>query len=441
MLDKYVAIEKMVFGGAGFGRLGGKACFVPYTAPGDEVAIRVVRDKRSYLEGEAVGLVTASPRRTQPRCPLFGNCGGCTWQQLSYAEQLSQKEEIFAEFLRRAGQLGRERIAPIVAAPEHYGYRSRVQFKVRSVAGELHLGFYRSGSHFVVDIPGCCAIACPAINGLLGELRAALVLFPEKDRIPQIDVATGENGTAILTFHYIGDKPEACRSFLRKTATLLPSTDGIFLQTGRKMTLEKVSGVERLEYLIPADFLPGLAETVLSFRGGGFSQVNYQQNLALISLVHRLVGFAGTERVLDLFCGNGNFTIPLARYAAEVFGIESYGPSLEDAVENARSNGIANVVFACGDATEGVRRLAAAGEQFDVVILDPPRTGAPEVARHIHALKPRTIIYVSCDPATLARDIGTLQKTGYEVVESCPVDMFPQTYHIESVTLLVPAGE
>jgi 23S rRNA (uracil1939-C5)-methyltransferase len=441
MSEMHVAIEKMVFGGAGFGHLGGKACFVPFTAPGDEAAIRVVTDKRSYLEGEVVELVTASPRRTSPHCPIFGRCGGCNWQHLSYDEQLSQKEEIFAEFLRRAGRFGRERIAPIVAAPDTYGYRSRVQFKVRSVAGELHLGFYRAGSHFVVDVPNCCAIASPAINGLFGELRAALAVFPEAERIPQIDVATGEDGTSILTFHYIGDKPEEFLTFLCDAATLLPSAGGILLQQGKKRTLEMVSGVGSLAYRIPADFLPGLAETVLSFRGGAFSQVNYHQNLALIALVHQLTGLTGGERVLDLFCGNGNFAVPLARYAAEVIGIEAYEPSLEDAVGNARANGITNAVFACGDAAAEVQRLAAVGERFDVVILDPPRTGTPEVVRHIHALKPRAVIYISCDPATLARDIGTLQKSGFEVVKSCPVDMFPQTYHIESVTLLVPAAE
>jgi 23S rRNA (uracil1939-C5)-methyltransferase len=441
MPDMHVAIEKMVFGGAGFGHLGGKACFVPYTAPGDEAAIRVVTDKRSYIEGEVLELVTASPRRTPPRCPIFGRCGGCNWQHLSYDEQLSQKEGIFAELLRRAGRLGRERIAPIVAAPDPYGYRSRVQFKVRSVAGKIHLGFYRTGSHFVIDVPDCCAISCPAINVLLGEVRVALALFPETDRIPQIDAATGDDGTSILTFHYIGDKLENFRAFLRDADTLLPSAGGIFLQQGRKTTLEKVSGVNSLAYRIPAGFLPSLAETVLTFGGGGFSQVNYHQNLVLLSLVHQLARFTGRERVLDLFCGNGNFSVPLARYASEIVGIEAYGPSLDDAVENASTNGVSNAVFVCDDAAEGVRRLTAAGERFDVVLLDPPRTGALEVARHIHCLKPRAVIYVSCDPATLARDIGVLQKSGYEVVKSCPVDMFPQTHHIESVTLLVPACE
>ncbi len=440
MAEMQVSIEKMVFGGAGFGRAGGKACFVPYTAPGDEATIRVVKDKRSYFEGETVNLVTTSSLRTMPCCPIFGRCGGCNWQHLTYDEQLSQKEEIFAEFLRRAGRIGRERIAPIVAAPEPYGYRSRVQLKVRSVAGEVHIGFYRTGSHFVVDVPDRCAIACPAINELFSGLRSALAMCPEKDKVPQIDVATGDDATSILTFHYIGDKLEDFRAFLQEAVTLLPSAGGILLQQGRKTTLEKVTGAGSLSYRVPADYFPGVAETVLSFRGGGFSQVNYRQNLALLAIVHRLAGFTGKERVLDLFCGNGNFAVPLARYAADVIGIEAYEPSIMDAVGNARANGVTNAAFKSIDAAEGVGQLVAAGERFDLVLLDPPRTGAAEVVRRIHLLKPRSIIYVSCDPATLARDIGVLQRSGYEVVMSCPVDMFPQTYHIESVTLLEPTG-
>ncbi len=438
MPEMRVVIEKMAFGGAGFGRFEGKACFVPFSAPGDEATIRVKTDKRSYLEGELVKLITASPQRTQPNCPIFGHCGGCNWQHLSYGEQLTQKEEIFTSFLSRAGRVGCERIVTIVAAPEPYGYRSRIQLKVRSAGGRVHLGFYRTGSHFVIDIPDFCHIACPAINGLFGGLREALENCSEKDKVPQIDVVSGDDGVTVLTFHYIGDKPEVFRDFLHETYTILPSVGGILLQQGRKSTLERIAGSERLAYRIPYNFLPGLAETVLAFRGGGFSQVNYRQNLALLAIVHQFAGFTVKERVLDLFCGNGNFSVPLAGYAAEIVGIEAYEPSLQDAISNAQANGVANARFMSLDAAEGVKRLAAAGERFDTIILDPPRTGAADVIRHIHALGPRSVIYVSCDPATLARDIGTLQKDGYEVVKSCPVDMFPQTYHIESVTLLAP---
>jgi 23S rRNA (uracil1939-C5)-methyltransferase len=438
--ETVVAIEKMAFGGAGFGHCDGKACFVPFTAPGDEAVIRTRREKRSYLEGELVALRTSSPLRTDPPCPVFGECGGCNWQHLSYPAQLAQKQEIFAGFMRRGGCIDSDRVKEIVAADDPFGYRSRVQLKVRTVAGVVHLGFYRTGSHYVVDIPSVCAIAHPVVNGIIGELHAALELSPEPAKVPQVDVAVGEDGAVILTFHYIGDDPAAFAGYLRAAQRGFPAAGGIFLQQGRKSTLEKVTGVDELTYRVPREFLPGLAEVRLSFSGGGFSQVNYPQNLALIALVHRLARLTGGERVLDLFCGNGNFSIPLARYASSVLGMEAYAPSIHDAKRNAGANGAANAFFECSDALAGVQGLAARGEKFDVILLDPPRTGAAEVVRELGSLDPRSIIYVSCDPATLARDIGVLRGKGYAVAESCPVDMFPQTYHIESVTLLEPCS-
>lgn len=440
MLEKRISVEKMVFGGAGLGRIDGKACFVPLSAPGDEAMIRIISEKRSYLEGELLDVKTLSPHRVQPLCPIFGKCGGCSWQHLSYAEQLSQKQEIFSDLVCRGGRFEKDRIAPIVGASEPYGYRARVQFKLRSVAGTVHIGFYRPASHYVVDIPSQCAIANPAINKILRELRPAMALCPDPERVPQIDVATGDDGSAILTFHYIGERYDEFVGFLYEVGTLLKSVGGIFVQRGRKSSIEKVSGVDCLRYVITEDFLPGMAETKIAFSGGGFSQVNYRQNLELLTVVHHLAKLSGSERILDLFCGNGNFSLPLARYAARVHGMEAYEPSILDAKRNSQTNGIMNTSFECIDALDGVQKLAARGERFDVILLDPPRTGAADVVSQLHDLNPRSIIYVSCDPATLGRDIGVLMRTGYNVVESRPVDMFPQTYHIESVTLLERAN-
>lgn len=436
MHTRQVSIEKMVYGGAGFGRLDGKACFVPFTAPGDEVAIVVTREKRSYLEGEVQELLTASPLRAQPPCPIFGSCGGCNWQHLPYGEQLVQKQEIFSEFLFRAGRVGKELVSPIVPSPEPFGYRSRVQFKVRSVAGNVHVGFYRRGSHFAIAVPERCAIAHPAINRFLGRLRSVLAVCPEVGNVPQVDVAVGEDGAVVATFHYIGEKYGDFRASLQDAALFSDEVGGLCIQRGRKDTLEQVRGIDSLSYVIPEEFLPGMPGMRIVFGGGGFSQVNYRQNLAILSLVLRLARLGGTERVLDLFCGNGNFSLPLSGYAAEIVGMEAYEPSIRDAIRNCRVNGVTNARYTCDDAQAGIQRLAARGEKFDVVLLDPPRTGAADVVKLLPAVEPRSIIYVSCDPATLARDIGILQRAGYAVAQSCPVDMFPQTYHIESVTLL-----
>lgn len=431
--EALVHIEKMAFGGAGFGRLDGKACFVPFTAPGDEARIRVARERHSYLEGEAIEISAPSALRVNPPCPVFGICGGCDWQHLSYEAQLAAKQQIFAETLYRIARVEADRVLPVVPAPEQYGYRSRVQLKLRHVEGELHLGFYRSGSHFVVDIPGRCAVAHPAINSLLEGVRRLIGGAPEPHRVPQVDVAVDEAGNSVLVVHYIGDRLDETACYLE--AATLPA-DGLLLQSGRKDTLRLVKGRRSLSYNIDLTDTGAASQISLGFSAGSFSQVNLAQNGNLVRTVQEWSGLTGKERVLELFCGNGNFTLALARKAREVVAVEDYAPSIADARENARQMGIGNVDFAVADSSGFVARLAEKGEHFDLVLLDPPRCGAREAVEMLPLLGPERILYVSCDPPTLARDLAILCKAGYRVASSRPFDMFPQTYHIESATLL-----
>jgi 23S rRNA (uracil1939-C5)-methyltransferase len=437
MSEAVLKIEKMAFGGAGFGHLNGKACFVPFTAPGDRAIIRVTKEKRAYLEGELVELLEPSERRITPPCPVFGICGGCHLQHLSYSDQLAEKEEIFAGLLCRSGRVERDRIEAIAPAPELFGYRSRVQLKVRCSGNEPQIGFYRAGSHRVVNIPDKCAVAHPQINRLISSLRSVLAAFPEGEKIPEIDVAVGGDGRTELVIHYIGKRTEEiCRHFWESRHSL--GADAIFLQSGRKTTLQKIAGGDSpaLSYMVPGPPATDPSGYRLEFSNGGFSQVNYQQNRTLIGIVNSWAGLTGSERVLDIYCGNGNFSLPLAGNAAHVLGVEDSRPSITSARRNCAAYDVKNISFQCADAVSAIKRLVSAGDKFDLVFLDPPRTGAAEVVWLIPALQPRAIIYVSCDPATLARDIGTLIKSGYEVIKSRPVDMFPQTYHMESVTLL-----
>lgn len=436
MRDELLNIDKLAFGGAGLGRSGGKVCFVPFTAPGDSVRVRITSEKRSFMEGELLECLEPSPLRTMPPCGVFGSCGGCCWQHLPYDVQLKAKEELFAEALGRGARIGPDVIRPIVPASSPYGYRSRVQLKVRSIADEIHMGFYRQGSHFVIDLPGGCLIANEPVNQIYRSLRPLLDGFPEPRKLPQIDVATGDDGDALLLFHYIGERPDEAVAWLEKNVPGRVPVTGIFLQSGRKSTMRRVWGQDRVSYTIPAGLVPDFPGVRLSFRCGGFSQVNYNQNLSLIETAIDWAELKGEGRVLDLFCGNGNFSLPLSRYCSEVVGMEDFAQSIEDATENAWLNGIENARFMRRDSAAGVKELAAAAERFDLVLLDPPRSGALETVRLLPKLEPARIIYVSCDPPTLARDLAELRKQGYDVVASRAVDMFPQTYHIESVTLL-----
>ena len=439
MREETITIERMAFGGAGLGHVAGKVCFVPFTAPGDEATILVGTEKRSYMQGELKELLIPSPLRVAPPCPVFGSCGGCNWQHLSYSAQMEIKQEIFADSLRRFGRVDPSRILPLVPAPEPYEYRSRVQFKIHRIDGMVHMGFYRAGTHRVVDIPGHCAIAKPLINSLFLELQSVLSGCPEADSIPQVDVTVGDDDAAVLVFHYIGKNHGELTSYLEMQKWVTPAA--LYLQSDRKNALQKISGPESLSYHVPPDFLPGEQESRLAFSPGGFSQVNYRQNLELIKTVFQWSELTGKEKILDLFCGNGNFSIPLSRRAAMVVGIEDFAPSIADARRNCERNGVENASYHCADAVAGLLKLKEAGETFDLILLDPPRTGAADLVRHIPSLKPSRVIYVSCDPVTLARDLGTLGTFGYEVVKSVPVDMFPQTYHTESVTLLTPTTD
>lgn len=433
MREFIINIGKLAFGGAGFGHLDGKACFIPFTAPGDRVRARTIREKSSFLEAELLELIDPSPLRCEPVCPVFGQCGGCSLQHISYEEQLRLKEELFAEQLWRFARVERQYVRSIEGAEDRWNYRTRVQIKARWIDGSLKMGFYRTGSHFVVPFPSSCPIASPVINGLLSGLDDLISSSPEPDRIPQIDVATGDDGQHVVIIHYIGSHPDVMAEFLLAKRDRIPSVPGLCLQLGRKETLRGVYGIERLSYSLHGS---PVADLRLSFSRGGFSQVNFRQNRRLVSMVSEMAGLKGAERVLDLYCGNGNFSLPLALSAGEVTGIEEYAPSIEDARRNAEENSMKNTRFYCADAVEEVQNLAVSGEHFDLVVLDPPRAGAPRLVQHLQSLGARSIIYVSCDPVTLARDIANLRKSGYRVACSVPVDMFPHTYHIESVTLL-----
>lgn len=426
-------IDKLAFGGAGFGRLDGKACFVPYTAPGDRVDIMVTRNRSSYLEGSIKRIESPSDCRVTPVCPVFGSCGGCNWQHVSYEVQCRQKEQIFADTMWRMARIGRELIAPLLEERDPFAYRQRIQLKVHVAGGNLSLGFYRHGSHYVVDLPDGCAIARPELNRAIPAVRAILTSAPEPDRIPQVDLSAGEDGTVAALFHFIGNDPDAMYDHLAGLQARAEQIDAIFLQLGRKESIKTVFGPQLLGYNLAS--ATG-RELSMTYSVDSFSQVNFRQNRQIVDTVISWAASRPTNHVLDLFCGNGNFSLPLSGLAGTVLGMESYGRSIELARQNAVQNGIDNARFICEDSAAGVKSLADEGKFFDLILLDPPRSGADAVVRNLQQLNPANLVYISCDPPTLGRDLALLQKGGFRVELIQPVDMFPQTYHLESVTFL-----
>jgi 23S rRNA (uracil1939-C5)-methyltransferase len=334
----------------------------------------------------------------------------------------------------RGARVDPEYVKGALPSSLQYGYRSRVQFKLHGSGSNLKIGFFRTGSHIVEDVGQECPVAMPVINEALTKLRKIFKTYPDIRSMPKISIDCAEQGLiAVVT--YTGRDSDSLAAFFRNhREELLPLT-GLFLQSDRKNALQKVFGDDVLTYSLPA-FSPDRESCRLSYQSGGFAQINREQNKAMLDIVRRLADFKGSEQVLDLYCGNGNFSLPIAGLVSQVTGIEEFSGSIAAARNNCKNNGITNAEFICADAAAGTRQLADGGRLFDTVILDPPRAGAAEAVSEICRLNPAAIIYISCDPSTLARDCGLLAECGYSVKECVAVDMFPQTYHIESVTLL-----
>lgn len=418
-------ITSLVHGGRGIGRHEGKAVFVPLVAPGDLIDCRVVKSKKRFAEADLIEVLVPSPLRREPPCPFFGACGGCQWQHLPYSEQLRWKGQNFSDQLIRSKMVQPDRIKPIVAAPEEWRYRNRVQLKAHFSDDGLAIGFYRHGSHSVVDIDHCLLVA-PPIQEVLSLLREALKGADKAQAVEQVDLSCGDDGAVRLLLHVHPEGYESLRGQLQKFAAAYQLSACI--KSVGQSSIEVVHGEGELSVSVDQPAL------TLRYGPGGFVQVNSRQNRAMVTNMLELLDLKGDEIVLDLFCGMGNFSLPLARRVGHVIGVEDYSPSINMARLNAEANQIRNIEFFAADASVIIDRFK--GENLELVVLDPPRTGNYEVVRQLLQLSPKRILYVSCDPATLARDLVPLVSGGYEVLSSQPIDLFPQTWHIESLTLL-----
>lgn len=424
-MELSIKIESLSFGGSGVGRVSGKVVFVPYSAPGDELRIETTKEEKGFLEGDILELLSPSPIRTAPPCPYHSVCGGCHWLHIPYKEQVKAKEDIFKDTLRRIGKMDPSIVLPIQPSPLELNYRSRVQFKV----WENMIGFYKRESHELVDINEC-PLAHPLINRILKGLRE---VWPHSLKsIARADINISPSDEKGIVSIYLKERSSFDFKWLSNALNkTVPDVTGFITHWNKE---EKVYGSP---YLFSK-------EGAFIFRAseGSFSQVNHHQNLNMKDYVLSLAGLKGTEPVLELYSGGGNFTIPLASQAGKVLAVEVSESSISDAFENARINTIDNVTFVKATAEKGLQEICKGGVtpplQIDVVVVDPPRDGCSQkVIEGIAALKPEKVIYVSCNPSTLARDLARFKTLGYEARSSKPFDMFPQTYHIESVTELV----
>ncbi len=413
---------------------GGKAAFVGGALPGEEIRFRRLRRHRGHDEAQLLEVISASPDRVTARCAHFGVCGGCALQHLSADRQIELKEQELRDALERLARVTPEHWLPPLRGPQ-WGYRRRARLGARFVPkkGRVVVGFRERLAPYIAALERCEVMAAP-VGALIGPLSVMMTGLAIREHIPQIEVAIAENVTA-LVLRVLRPLPEgdvaALREFGRQHALR------IYLQSGGPGTvapLEPGSEAEPLRYTLP-EF--GLA---YDFAPTDFVQINADINAAMISQVLALLELEPASRVLDLYCGLGNFTLPLACRAAAVLGLEGDAALVARARHNAQMNGLTNVQFLAADLTQPLPVTAPyLTGGFSHVVLDPPRAGALEVMPTIAHLAPHKVAYISCHPASLARDIAVLvHEFGFALRAAGVLDMFPHTAHVESLAVLTP---
>ncbi len=400
-------IGDLAAGGRGLARAGdGRVVFVAGALAGEKVLTRINRERRDYLEAEAVEILAASPQRVQPPCPLYGRCGGCDFMHLGYPEQVRAKTAWVSRALRKLPGLPQPVIMP---SPAAWGWRNRLRFQVD--AGRL--GFFARASHDLVQVERC-PVAAPAVNLLLPGL-AVLLAEPGGKAVAWVEVlAEGEE--AYLTLGAGEGLDEAWLASLEA----LPGVLGV---SGGK--------AQARPYGLVYYQRPGL---VLRAYPGQFSQVNFAANRLLIEAVLTLAGPGQGHSALDLYAGSGNFSLPLAAAGWRVLAVEGEHRAVRAARRLIKANALGEAVETTqGEAGQALAELARAGQGFNLVVLDPPRTGAKGLMEGLLKLEPERVVYVSCHPAALARDAAELAEAGYRPLGLTVVDMFPHTGHVEAV--------
>jgi 23S rRNA (uracil1939-C5)-methyltransferase len=420
-----VRIEKLVHGGAGLARLeSGQVLLVHGVLPGETVLVEIRKKRKGVLEAGLLEVLDPSEDRVPPPCSGERECTGATWPHIAYPAQLRFKTEILLDTLAKIGGLTPARPLPILASPRTDHYRLRSQFNVRMKDGTPRIGFFRQGSYDLVEVDSQFLLY-PLIDRTLKAVRSLSRLLPP---LSEIHINASPSGQVHLILFSEQNSLRPTEQLFQELKKRVPEVVGLSGVANRKKAFNLGSNQLSLES-------EGLAFTATE---GNFFQVNWEQNLNMVRTVLDFAGLTGRETVLDLYCGIGNFALPLAKRSAQVIGIESGYSAIEDAKTNAKRNGIANVEFIADDLQKGLKTLMERKMRSEVIVMDPPRAGATlTTLERVLAFVPRKIVYVSCNPSTLARDLKFFHLFGFRLDRLRPVDMFPWTYHIECVTEMV----
>jgi 23S rRNA (uracil1939-C5)-methyltransferase len=424
-------IDDLAHDGRGVAHVEGKTVFIDGALPGETVLFRYTRLHGKFDEGRVEEIRQASPQRVTPGCEYFGLCGGCSLQHLDPAEQIARKQKRLLDDLIRIGKVEPESVLAPLTGPS-WGYRQKARLGVRYVRKKerVLVGFRERHGRYLADMRHC-EILHPRLGPKLGELADLIGQLACREKIAQIEVAIGDDGAALIFRNLVepGDDDRA-----RLIAWGREQDFQIYLQP---------KGPDSVYYLWPEQplleyHLPD-HDLTIGFEPGDFTQVNPEINRKMVRLALDLLGPEKTDRVLELFCGLGNFSLPLARLSGEVVAVEGDSALVERARRNAARNGLDNVQYHVANLFDDVSGLPwLRNQHYDKLLLDPPRSGALEVLPEIARVGAERIVYVSCNPATLARDAGVLvNELGYRLEQAGVMDMFPHTAHVESIAVFV----
>lgn len=425
-----MTIDDLSHDGRGIAHVNDKAVFVDGALSGEEVLARYTRMHRDYDEARAEEVLKASAFRVEPECEHFTICGGCSLQHLAPEQQIHFKQETLLGNLARIGKVTPESVLPPLTGP-HWGYRRKARLGVKHVPkkGRVLVGFREKRNPFLADIRQC-PVLHPSVGQRIEKLAELVSTLQAYDRIAQIEVAVSDTVSA-LVFRNLDELAEDDREKLRS-----------FAQQHDLHILLQPAGPESVVPLWPEStelfYRLDDYDVVLHFRATDFTQVNYEINRKMLALAMELLDLQPGEQVLDLFCGIGNFTLPIARSAGHVVGVEGSQEMVQRAGSNAALNNIINAEFHACNLEQDIRDAAWYDRRYDKVLLDPPRSGAAAIIGQVAELNAEKIVYVSCHPGSLARDAGELvNQHGYRLVAAGVMDMFPHTAHVESIALFV----
>jgi len=421
-------ISRLSYEGRGIAEINGKTTFIAGALADETIRFRYTKCRSQFDEGEAIEVITPSIQRVDPICPHFGICGGCSLQHMDHDAQIAHKQSALLSLLRKTPP--KNLLEPLIA--NTFGYRRKARIGVKFVAkkAKVLVGFREKNAPYVTDMQVCHTLH-PDVGQAIDKLSELLMTLECKTKIPQLEIAVGDDATAIIVRHLIplpnSDLTKLIDFFKDRQWHLYcqpNNTDSIY-------RIYPTEGKECLHYFLDEYNLQ------FQYHPTQFTQINHNINQQMVARALELLDLQENDLVLDLFCGIGNFSLPIAQYCQKVIGIEDDANAVAQAKLNAKQNQLSNIEFYTANLFEAIVNDCWLKQAYTKILLDPPRSGAKEIVDNITLWAPQRIVYVSCNPATLARDAEILCKQGYYLSHAGIMDMFPHTAHVETMSLFI----